>query len=371
MNNLEKNSFYSFLALYIGSSFLFVILSGFWYYKAQENSLQNTIYYKLQHYADTISGLIINAQMYDKKLILPKLEDGYDYSLIRTEDKKSFKSKYFQKGDYTILISSSPQKHLDIKYVLIKTKEYKRNLDNLKIKVLLIMLSVFILIVIISWLLARLFMRPIHQKVKQIEGFIQDISHELNTPITALGMSTKRAMQKGVYDKKILTNISISTKQLYAIYKSLTYLSFSSKEKELYEINLKDIVKEVVEFYAELCHAKNITIKSDLEDSIFKIDEEKAKLLFSNLLSNAIKYSMPHTTIKLTLKESSFTIEDEGVGIAKDKLDEIFKPYERSSNIAGGFGVGLSIVRQICDEFDIRIELESSLGKGSIFYLFF
>ncbi|MEE8589473.1 MAG: ATP-binding protein, partial [Sulfurimonadaceae bacterium] len=64
-----------------------------------------------------------------------------------------------------------------------------------------------------------------------------------------------------------------------------------------------------------------------------------------------------------------FSIQDEGVGIDSTKLDEIFKPYERGSQIAGGFGIGLSIVKQICDEFHIDIEVTSKIDEGSCFTL--
>ena len=369
MNSLEKRSFYSFLALYIGSSFLFLMMSGFWYYKAQKNALESTAYYKMQHYSDTIGGLIINAQMHGTVLKLPNLEEGYEYFLVRTDEKREFPSNYYDENGYTVLVSTSPQEHLNIKYVVVKTNESHKKVESLKKEVISVMSIIFLLIVLISFLLARLFMRPIHQKVQQIEQFIQDVSHELNTPVTALQMSSKRAMQKGVYDEKILKNISISTKQLYSIYQSLCYLSFSTRAKEAQNINLKEIVEEVVEFYAELCLAKEIMISLDLEDTFMKIDEERARLLFSNLLSNAVKYSMPHKSITLTLKKNSFIIKDEGVGIAKEKLDKIFDLYERGSDLAGGFGVGLSIVKQICDEAGIKIEVQSQLDKGTLFSL--
>jgi len=369
LNSLEKKSFYSFLALYVGSSFLFLMLSSFWYYTAQKNALENTTYYKLQHYSDTIGGLIINAQMHGTVLNLPKLEEGYEYFLIKSEEKREFNSGYYKKDGKSVLVSSSPQEHLDIEYVVVKTDEYHKKLETLQKSVLFVASLAFFIIVLISLLLSKLFMRPIHQKVVQIETFIQDISHELNTPITALGMSSKRAMQKGVYDEKILKNISISTKQLYAIYQSLVYLSFSAKLGEVQEINLKEIVEEVIEFYAELCFAKNIAIISNLENTFIKLDEERAKLLFSNLLSNAIKYSLPNKRITLALTKDAFIIQDEGVGIAKEMLDKIFELYERGSHVAGGFGVGLSIVKQICDEAKIKVEVISKPNQGTSFRL--
>lgn len=367
MNNLEKKSFYSFLALYLGSSLFFLILSGYWYFNAQKNSLENTTYYKLQHLADKISGLIIHAEMSDTSLTLPKAQEHYEYTLIRTDENKSFEKNYFEKEGYKVLVSSAPQEHLDVEYVVVRTDEYHHALKMLKKQVLLTGVIVFIAIVIISWILSKLFMRPIHEKVTQIEQFIQNISHELNTPITALQMSSKRAMQKGVYDEKILTNISISTKQLYNIYRSLTYLTFHMPSQEATVINLKPILQRSIEYYKELCHAKNITITANIEDSELKITDTKAELFFSNLISNAIKYSMPNTTITITLKDGYFNIEDEGIGIKKEKLDEIFKLYKRGSELAGGFGVGLSIVKQICDKFCINLDVASTPEKGTSF----
>lgn len=229
----------------------------------------------------------------------------------------------------------------------------------------------FLAIAFISWILAWLFMRPIHQKVNQIEQFIQDISHELNTPITALDMSSKRALQKKVYDEKILTNISISTKQLYIIYKSLSYLNFDIKQKPKEVLNIKTIITDVIKFYEQLCHAKNINIVARLQDCNRLIDEDKARLLISNLLSNAIKYSTPHHNINISLNNCVLIIKDEGIGIPEDKLKKIFELYERATELAGGFGVGLSIVKKICDEEDIKIDVTSKIKEGTTFTLEF
>ncbi len=370
MNELEKKSFYSFVTLYLVSSFLFVLLSGYWYYSAQKNSLESTTYYKLNHIADKLSGLIINAQMKGKILHLPN-EEGYEYSLISANEAAHFQTGYYEKNGYKVLVSDAPQEHLNIKYVVVKTNEYFQKLLELKKQVLMVMGISFVFIVMISIILAKLFMKPVHQRMEQIESFVQDVSHELNTPITALKMSASRAIQKAVYDKKILTNISISTKQLESIYKSLTFLNFKQKQQEAEDVNLKNIVEQTIRYYHELTQAKYIKIQTQLEDVHFRVVPSRAEILFSNLLSNAIKYSMPQTAISIKLDKNSFTIEDEGVGIEAKKLDEIFEMYKRESDIAGGFGVGLSIVKQICDEYGIKIKVESQLGKGTKFRLSF
>ena len=369
LNEIEKKSFYSFLCLYLGSSLIFVSLSGYWYYSAQKSALENATYYKLQHLADSISSSIINAHMMGEKLILPSVEEGYEYVLVPTKEHKVYKETYFEKDGFKTLVSAAPQKHLMIEYVVARTDSYHKNVLALQKKVSMILVLVFLAIVLISWVLSKLFMRPVRQKMLQIEQFIQDISHELNTPITALSMSSKRAMQKQVYDEKILRNISISTKQLYSIYKSLAYLNFSSQEQSPEFLELKPLLEQSIEYYAELSMAKNIKIQTNLQEAGIVAVDSRMELLFSNLLSNAIKYSMPDTAIMIELEKGRFLIKDEGVGIQAQKIKDIFKAYERNSNLAGGFGVGLSIVKDICDTYGIDIEVKSELGVGSSFIL--
>lgn len=377
MNDLEKRSFYSFLALYIGSSFLFLALVGFWYYTAQKNTLQKNNYFQMQHYADKVSAAIINSHMHGGGLHLPAPPPQTGLALISTQNDliygtlsqslTTFKNAFLTQDERSILISDAPQEHLNIKYVIVTGTALQNELEALLAHVLLMMIFIAIGITLIAWVLSKFFMRPIHQKVEQIEQFVQDISHELNTPVTALQMSTKRALQKGVYDAKILTNISISTKQLYSIYRSLAYLNFSTPKQAPETLDLQPVLEESIAFYVELSRAKDIRFETRLEPAELLITEERAKLLFSNLISNAIKYSMPNTAITITLKEHFFSIQDEGVGIAEEKIKEIFKPYERGSQIAGGFGIGLSIVKQICDEFNIKIDVTSEVDKGSCF----
>ena len=368
LNELEKRSFYSFLALYLLSSALFIVLLGYWYYSSQKNALENETYYKLTHFADSLSSSIISAQMKGTTLTLQN-DTEFTYKLIPLTEAQQYQEGYFEKDSYKMLISSAPQEHLGIKYVVVKTNSYFQKLHTLQTTVLWVMALSFIIIGIISYFLAKLFMKPLHHRVRQIEDFLRDLTHELNTPITALKMSASRALKKEVYDKKILTNISISTKQLESIYKSLTFLNFKTKIQGDETINLKKTLEDVMDFYKELLEAKQITLKSELHDVKRSISPTKAYLLFSNLLSNAIKYSMPHSTITLILSKEHFIIKDEGMGIEKEKLEKIFTLYERASDVAGGFGIGLSIVKQICDEYNIAITVDSKPHKGTTFEL--
>jgi len=207
--------------------------------------------------------------------------------------------------------------------------------------------------------------------MQEIEDFVKDTTHELNTPITAIMMSTSRLKAKKDYDEKTVKNISISTKQLYDIYASLSFLSFDHNSEEARELQFNEVIKENIAYFSELLEKKNITLKRQLEVCPVKMAPTKAKMIINNLLSNAIKYSNPNTNIKITTTKNSFSIQDEGIGIAKDKLHEIFKRFVRANSYAGGFGVGLNIVESIVKEYDFNIDIVSEENKGTIVTILF
>jgi len=375
MNRLERKSFYSFLSLYIFSSLFFISLIGYWYYIAQKNALENENYYLLQHIADNKAGEIIIAQMENSPLKPTSVPKSLELALIdiHGEIKEGLlvfhtfpiTSGYFKKDNYTIFISDAPHKHLDIAYVVVQSHALHDALYVLKSTVLQIMFLSFLIISLIAWLLSILFMRPIRQKVKEIERFINDVTHELNTPITALSMASNQALKDKNYTQKALKHISISTKQLYDIYHSLSYLNFNHSKEEAIKIDIAKVLEKSILYYEALCESKGMRVNVSLESYIFHISEARLTLLFANLISNAIKYSPANSSLTLRIQDGIFTIEDDGIGIEEHQYKEIFQKFKRGTDYSGGFGVGLSIVKSICDDYGIQITLNSVPTKGT------
>ncbi len=381
MNDLEKRSFYSFLGLYIVSSLLFISLVGYWYYIAQKNALENEAYYKLEHMADLKAGEIIMAHMHGKKIQKMQVPEGIKLALVDTDNRviegalidpaMQIKPGYFKSKGYTVLVSDAPREHLNIRYVVVQSNTLSAQIQALKNVVWKMVITIFLLMIFVAWILSKLFMRPVQQRVTQIERFINDVTHELNTPITSLSMSTKLALQQGECTGKMLNNISISTKQLYDIYRSLTYLNFSNKKEIAEALDMKATLEKSVAYYGALAEVKRITFDVKLEPLMFTIPESQATLLFGNLIGNAIKYSSPNSKIEIVLQDNVLTIKDEGIGIEETQQKKIFEKFKRGTDYSGGFGVGLSIVKSICDEFGIRLELDSVLHEGTEFRLIF
>jgi len=383
LNSLEKNSFYSFLALYIISSTFFIIVSAYWYYTAQYNSLEQNEYYRLQHLSDKISQSVITAHMSGSKLEMPEYDEDIDVALVDINGKVVFgklmddyipkKSEYFTSHGHNILSSDSTQEHLKIKFVVLHSDELFSKIAYLKQSVISTVSISIVSIIILAILLGRIFMKPLRTRIKQIEDFVHDTAHELNTPITALSMSVSRALKKDTCDSKLLKNISVSTKQLFDIYNALSYLSFEAKDEEVSEINVCRVVEKSVAYYGELAQSKGIVIISTCSvphgyrEFTYSMDETKLTMLFGNLINNAIKYSHPNSKIIISFIDGVFRIEDKGIGIADNELKYIYDRFNRATDYAGGFGIGLSIVKKITQEYSLGLHVESKLGEGTVF----
>jgi len=379
MNKLTKKSFYSFLALYLISSFIFLTLAAYWFYTSQVTMEKNTNFYKMNHIADLVSAEVIHAQMEKRPFKLQRFKRAavalydknhkllYGMSVQQVDFNKDF---YMKDGVFT-LVSQRTAGHLNVQYVVVQSNECVKNVEKIKNKIAYAVIITATLIILIAIFLSYIFLKPIKEKMEEIENFVKDTTHELNTPITALMMSTSRIRSKKEYDEKIVKNISISTKQLYDIYSSLSFLSFDTKSEEAQKLFFDDVIKEDLAYFRELLEKKKIEVKTHLERCQITIAPTKAKMLINNLLSNAIKYSKPNTTITITTTAESFIIEDEGIGIEKERLQVIFERFVRANSYAGGFGVGLNIVDSIVKEYGYSIDIASKKNKGTKITLHF
>jgi two-component system OmpR family sensor kinase len=373
MNKITKKSFYSFLALYLISTFTFLFLSAYWFFSSQVSMEKNRNYYKMNHIADTEFSKVIEAQIHHNGFKLGSYNKA-DVALLDTDksllyggvyQKINFQEEFYLNNGAFTLIRKKPVGTFGIKYVVVQSSECTSNITVIKNKLLYTVTITAFMILIIAVFLSYIFLKPIRDKMHEIEEFVKDTTHELNTPITALMMSSSRMKTKQTYDEKIVQNISISAKQLHDIYASLSFLSFDNSKEEAITLEFDTVVKESTTYFKELMEKKKIALSLNTESCELNIAPTKAKMLVNNLLSNAIKYSKPRTNIKVNLTQEKLIIEDEGIGIARDKLKLIFKRFERASAYAGGFGVGLSIVDNIVKEYGYKIDVASEEGKGT------
>lgn len=193
---------------------------------------------------------------------------------------------------------------------------------------------------------------------KQQDFFLKKIIHEMNTPLGIITLNVN-SLESNLGLKDEFEAIKASCKSLSSIYEDIYYLS--KKEKRilaLEEIDMMLYLSKRVSFFDELATVKDIDIELHLEDD-FSINMNKYELerVIDNTLSNAIKHSFNETTIDIYLEKNRVRVQNYGHEI-KSK-DEIFKAFHQDDN-EKGLGLGLSIIKEICEKYNITIELETN-----------
>jgi len=211
--------------------------------------------------------------------------------------------------------------------------------------------------------------------IQKIEEFNSNVSHELRTPLTVLKGEISLALRKERnidYYKKTLSKALEEIKKIENIINSLLLLVEFSKiniQKSFKKVNLDEILLQVIENYSNFAKEKNIKINiKKLEPVEYLTNEKIIFIVFSNLIDNAIKYTLNNKNIYISLfknKSIHFIIEDEGIGIEKDKLNKITKRFYRIEKSQKGFGLGLSIVENIVNLLDSKIKIDSIYNKGT------
>lgn len=243
--------------------------------------------------------------------------------------------------------------------------------------ILLISSILFVIILIIIYLFSRLMIKnttiPYKLMQKYMNDFFNDAMHELKTPLGVININLELLDKSMIGETPVhVKRIKAATKQMRMTYEDVEYYIKNKKIKYAKEkIDISDFLKERIEFFADIALSKSITIKSEIEDglSVFMNTTELQRVI-DNTISNAIKYSSFKGVIEIKLikyKEDfcRLSIKDYGQGI-KD-IKSIFNRFKREDVAQGGFGLGLNIVKNICNKNEIYISIKSKENRGSIF----
>ena len=377
----EKITFRKFLGLYLGSSFVLLTIIFFLFYKMESRLQYDLITSNMQNVSSKVSSSIVYAHLAGMTIDTAKMANyiKYDYALYDKNHRRLVGnindridlSKRIQKIDESyVLVDSSPRGHLGVHHIVIKENIYNEKITVLIEQLIFFFFVLYGSIAVSAYYLASLFISPIINERKKLNNFIKDTTHELNTPITAILMSTGKGSP---LTEKNMQRINLSAKRISEIYKDLVYLFLQDNRKTDHEavLNLDKIIQEQLVYFESFASKKKLTITSNIEETKFTMDKENFIRLFNNIVSNAIKYNKIQGSIHIELKNHSLKISDTGIGIKKELLKDIFTRYYRATKEQGGFGIGLNIVYHICKTYNIKIDVESKEGEGTTFKLDF
>ncbi len=217
--------------------------------------------------------------------------------------------------------------------------------------------------------------------------FLAHMSHELRTPLNGI-MGMTHLASKANEDKVIqqyLNNIDISSNKLLAIINDI--LNFSKNENETLPLdcssfNFTELIFEVKAILQPTVEKKGIQLYCSVDENIPQLlqgDSLRLSQIILNLTNNAIKFTQKGNVhldicargIKNDKQSIDIIVADTGIGIAKDKLDNVFTEYTQADKSTtrtyGGTGLGLAIVKRLVERMGGTISVKSTLNKGSTF----
>ena len=376
MFHSEKRSLIRFLFIYLTSTFiLFFIASWLFYISGKEQALhqQREV---LKYEAEQIqSKLRILHNSLSDKLVYP--HDKYIDSAIYDLDKHYIFGTFSKVPLLNTLNNTNKLYYikrvepyfLGAAYILVAKNIDEVPIGKLQRDILLFMFVAGIVFIVLGYYLGKLFVAPMRDTLKQMNSFIQDTTHELNTPISTILTNIEMIETFGQCDvnRRELKRIEIASKTLSQIYDDLTYLNLNHQyHRQIVPLNMSQILEERIEYFSAMTEAKHLhVIKNIVRDVIWHIDNNDAIRLIDNLISNAIKYNKSHGELTVSLTMSTFLVKDSGIGIKIEDMKTIQERFKRANNSEGGFGIGLDIVNQVVDSYGATLHIDSIENKGT------
>ncbi len=282
---------------------------------------------------------------------------------FKIENLKDIKDKklhvLYKKNDIFMIFKN---KNSFIKMTVNKTK-YEDKKSKIKYHAIILYLLYFFALILESIFFALFALRPLKQALRLNEEFVKDMLHDFNTPLSALRINLK-ILKKKFGNDEALQRSEESIGNILSLQENLHYFISQSKLQNE-QINLKQIAETRVQYFQSIfpkLHVgftgKNSTIYAN-KDIIIRI--------IDNLISNACKYNKKDGKVNISLENNILIIQDTGIGIQNPS--KIFNRHYKETS--SGLGIGLHIVKKLCDELGIEIEVQSIVDTGSSFVLNF
>lgn len=220
----------------------------------------------------------------------------------------------------------------------------------------------------------------LHEADQSKLRFFTNVSHEFRTPLTLiLGHLENLSGDSKLAVKSIRKN-AIRLLKLINQLIDLRKMDQDQLKLAVSNFELLAFVQEMLDTFSSMANQKQISLRLDttLKELWVWLDTDKTEKILYNLLSNAIKYSEPETLVVVRIQdnENDFQLDvvDQGIGIPEDELHTVFDRFYRagaSQHMGAGHGIGLSMVKGLIEIQHGTIQVQSQVGKGSVFSLSF
>ncbi|MDP2076851.1 MAG: HAMP domain-containing sensor histidine kinase [Sulfuricurvum sp.] len=343
MKHAETESFRkSFLVFFLSLALLSGFLAYFEYLK-QKQALDATLFNQMKLCS------------FDLKC------SQFEFDFVPLQSSKLYTLTSEPQGLYALF--SIPKNDTYALKLRFAQKHYAQRLYEIQIMILKYYLLSIAAMALLSFLFSLYALYPLRKALKLTEEFSRDILHDLNTPLSSLRLNVSRlSVAEG--ERKKIERIEYSIQAIASLGNNLrSYLDGHELQQE--KIELFSLLQERVSIVKRLY--PDITFHLDGSSLAIHTNRDAIIRIFDNLLSNAAKYNNAHGCVWINTSGSTIVIHDNGKGIKNTTkiFDRFYKEHDR------GLGIGLHIVKKLCDAIHISIEVQSTLGKGTRFALNF
>lgn len=243
-----------------------------------------------------------------------------------------------------------------------------------------------LLFVMVSFGLTSRMFRKEREMVQQTSDFINNMVHEFQTPLSNIRFATNliKKKEQNINDEKVSEYLSVILLENQKLEKHvdeiLKVMCNGNDQGSMETLDMHQLIENSLKSFTTRIESLNGRMVFHPEASRFTINAtpDHMKLVLSNLIDNAIKYAREIPEIKITTlnKGNQFIVVfmDKGIGMEKRELPKIFEKYYRVStgdvHNVKGFGLGLTYVKKIIEQYNGHIEVSSTPGKGTVFTIF-
>lgn len=330
---------------------------------------------------------VINPESFAKKILLPRIQqitqnkflivvrDNQNKFIVSSDNKNFNGDVEYEKPMWLI-----PQYKIGIVLLGETIQDLVRDRATNNLILIAVLLVILFLAVIFVY-------RAVKKELELAQlkaDFVSNVSHELRTPLALISMFAETLELERVKNdekkKEYYAIISQEANRLGRIVNSI--LNFAKleagKRKFTFEqTNINELVDNIYQTYSYHLQNKGFKFEKELSDNLpeVKIDTEALSEAIINLIDNAVKYSDERKEVLLRTGVNNnlvfIEVVDKGIGIAAEEQKKIFEKFYRVSSglihNVKGTGIGLSLVKQIVEAHNGKIELKSSPGEGSTF----
>jgi two-component system phosphate regulon sensor histidine kinase PhoR len=322
-----------------------------------------------------------------------QIDDSYNYGVYRTKDSLFILGNF--KGKTQKLLLHSPLQisltclcQSDDYWLSVYFPDKKSVLFN-EMVILPVMSGLFLLVLVFSFFFTIFFTIKQKKLTEMKSDFVNNMTHEFKTPLSTISVTSEILSKEQVKNSpervskyaKIIYDENARLKNMVERVLQIAIIDKDDFNLRLKEHNVHEIITECAEnFELRIAERKGcFRMNLDANQCGILIDRNHLANILNNLLDNADKYSPENPQITIITRNLNnsllITIEDKGIGIAKENQEDVFKRFHRLQrgdiHDVKGFGIGLYYVKTMVEKMNGKIELHSELNKGSSFTISF